>query len=99
MPAIRKFVAKIILGDEGCWLWTASLRRGYGQFGLGKKNMLAHRASYILYKGDIPDGLVVRHTCDVKHCVNPRHLVLGTHKENVRDCIQRGRRSKGGWAK
>jgi len=51
----------------------------------------AHRASYLLNKGKIPDGLVVRHRCDNPICVNPDHLTVGTQKDNMQDCLQRGR--------
>lgn len=52
---------------------------------------LAHRLSYLAFNGDIPEGLVVRHKCDNKCCVNPEHLEVGTQKDNVQDAIKRGR--------
>jgi hypothetical protein len=79
----------------GCWEWTASLKRnGYGQIGVRtpKPTMLdAHRASWIAHRGPIPRKMQVLHTCDVKACVNPDHLWLGTQKDNVRDMFDKGR--------
>ncbi len=76
----------------GCWLWTAGKTGpGYGQLLLGSKPMLAHRYSYELYVGSIPKGMVVRHKCDTRSCVNPDHLELGTVADNNRDMIDRGR--------
>lgn len=58
---------------------------------IGGKNRSVHRLVYISIYGDIPDGLCVRHTCDVRNCVNPEHLLLGTQKQNMQDCANRGR--------
>jgi hypothetical protein len=79
-----------------CWLWNASVHtNGYGKFsaGLGKNGGWenAHRVSYRLTKGEIPEGLVVRHKCDVRLCVNPDHLELGTKSDNAQDMMKRGR--------
>lgn len=74
-----------------CHLWTGRLDRdGYGTWGKD----LAHRVVFRHFKGDIPKGMVIRHTCDNPSCVNPEHLLMGTQKENVRDCIARGRRGE-----
>jgi hypothetical protein len=78
--------------NTGCWLWLGYLDRGgYGVFKYNNKPVLAHRVSYILYKGGIADGLYVLHDCDNPLCVNPNHLYLGTHDDNMRDKAKRGR--------
>lgn len=73
-----------------CWLWTAGTMNGYGAFGDG----VAHRTSWEILRGAIPDGLYVCHSCDVKRCVNAEtHLFLGTHDDNMSDMSKKGRRS------
>lgn len=93
--AIERFEAKYIPEpNSGCWLWTgACCGNGYGAFWTGHSSINAHRVSYLLYKGSIPDGLLVRHTCDVPQCVNPEHLLLGTQKQNVADKFFRNRQA------
>lgn len=80
--------------ETGCWLWTGSRisKMGYGQ--MVDKNSgtsQAHRVSYEYYIGPIPSGMCVCHKCDVPCCINPAHLFLGTHLDNVRDMIAKGR--------
>ena len=79
-----------------CWLWTGAMYpSGYGQFRPCRERTrgfgLAHRWSYELFIGPIPEGLVVRHTCDVKRCVNPAHLEIGTQAQNIGDAVAKGR--------
>ena len=83
--------------NSGCWLWTALvIGRGYGYFRLNtKKNILAHRFSWELRNGNIPDGLQVLHKCDNPACVNPDHLFLGTPQDNTNDMINKQRQIKG----
>ena len=77
---------------SGCWIWTASLKkRNYGSFSSGKKNLIAHRASWLLHYGEIPEGLRVLHRCDNPPCVNPQHLFIGTNKDNTDDAVAKGR--------
>jgi hypothetical protein len=79
-----------------CWLWMASTDSdGYGRFWMEGKHNQAHRVAVRL-DGRDPEGKVVRHTCDVPHCVNPAHLRLGTHADNVADRQRRDRQAKGG---
>jgi hypothetical protein len=82
---------------ETCWNWTSRLfdRSGYGQFNIKSAPVLAHRHAYTTWKGEIPTGLLVRHTCDNRKCVNPEHLIVGTHQDNSNDAVERNRQAKG----
>lgn len=95
-PLIERFEAKVSPEPmSGCWLWTGAVKElGYGVIGLGSRTQgtaKAHRVAYELYKGEIPAGLAVMHTCDNPGCVNPNHLEVGTLSDNMRDCVAKGR--------
>ncbi len=82
--------------DGDCWGWLAGTRYGgYGYLRISGKIVAAHRFSYELHKGPIPEGKKVRHSCDNKLCPNPDHLLLGTHQTNMDDMVVRGRSSRG----
>jgi hypothetical protein len=72
-----------------CWFWKAGKSHGYGSIQIATKIYQAHRLSYMLFNGPIPHDKIVRHTCDIKHCVNPKHLILGTQADNAEDRIKR----------
>ena len=81
-----------------CWIWLGakhSKRRGYGKFRLvinGQHKVVnAHKASYLLFNGDIAEGQVIGHTCNNEHCVSPYHLEAQTQKENMQYCLASGR--------
>ncbi|SRR6266446_6877584 len=78
---------------KGCWLWTGAINgSGYGHLRVGKKKRpQAHRISYTEFLGEIPEGLLVCHHCDVPLCVNPDHLYAGTRSQNRQDMIKRDR--------
>lgn len=78
----------------GCWLWNMSLDQdGYGRASFKDMKTPAHRISYFAFKGDFKSFMVC-HKCDTPACVNPDHLWLGTAKDNMRDCVSKGRKSK-----
>lgn len=87
-----RFWSKVKKTDS-CWLWTGALNgRGYGIFGVTHgNNMTAHRFAWLMANGSIPDGMDVCHHCDVRCCVNPIHMFVGTRSDNMRDCAEKGR--------
>jgi hypothetical protein len=93
----QRFLNKVNKLDGGCWEWTGRLfdNTGYGQYSINSRPVSAHRHSYQVYKGDIPNGLLVRHTCDNRKCVNPDHLIVGTQQDNMNDMVERNRQSQG----
>src|SRR3990167_1210519 len=93
-PPKERFWKKVQKGDspEKCWEWKSCKNpEGYGQFTIDGKKVYAHRYSWELHNGTIPDGLWVLHHCDNPACVNPDHLFVGTQTDNMQDMISKGR--------
>ncbi|MCC6591604.1 MAG: HNH endonuclease [Bryobacterales bacterium] len=91
MTLSERFWSKVFKSDK-CWLWTAGvINGGYGQIWVNGRNRYAHRLSFEIANGPIPDGLDVLHACDTPACVNPAHLYLGDDKRNAADRVARGR--------
>jgi hypothetical protein len=91
---VLRFLAKVEHVASGCHEWRSTVKRdGYGAFYFrGRSGFPAHRVSYILFNGSIPEGKCVMHKCDNKICVNPEHLMIGTAQDNIKDMDLKGRR-------
>lgn len=82
--------------EDECWGWHAVKDgNGYGMLKINGKMHRAHRISWVIHNGDIPEGLCVCHKCDNPGCTNPLHLFLGTHQENMKDMRLKGRANPG----
>ncbi len=92
MTTQERFDVLYLVDHKGCWLWAGGKNdKMRGSFSINGKNTSAHRASWLLHRGEIPPGFCVCHTCDVPYCVNPDHLFLGTQRDNLLDCVSKGR--------
>jgi len=88
----ERLISKLAIDDNQCWLYTGYTDElGYGIITHQGGGLKAHRASWIVHKGDIPKDKDVLHKCDVRCCINPDHLFLGTHQDNMRDRDLKGR--------
>lgn len=95
-PPFFRLHSNIELTNSGCWEWKGlKMSSGYGHLKVFGKFVGAHRLSYELYKGQIPIDKEIMHLCDNRLCVNPDHLKLGTHKENMLDMVLKGRKKSG----
>lgn len=95
----QRFFSHIEKQPNGCWYWTAAkCSCGYGRVAIKRlwpNSVGAHRVAYMQFIGEIPEGMCVCHTCDTPCCVNPEHLFLGTHQENMDDMVRKGRSRRG----
>ncbi len=91
-----RFWSKVRKTDDGCWFWLGGKIKGYGRFAIDRRRYVrAHRYSFELTRGPVPDGLGVLHECDNPGCVRPDHLFVGTDADNVADRDAKGRTARG----
>jgi hypothetical protein len=87
----ERLLSGISQSASGCWEWGKAKRSGYGAIKVNGKCVSTHRLSYEVFVGEIPNDMLVCHKCDNKICINPDHLFLGTHSDNMQDCSKKGR--------
>lgn len=100
---IERFKSKVVINKNDCWLWNGGRykrkngNKSYGRFEtkLFPEEYLAHRISFLLFKGPIPESMFICHICDVENCVNPDHLFIGTAEANIKDMILKNRQASG----
>lgn len=88
----NKMMRSVEINENGCWIWKKAKNvQGYGHFPYKRKVLLAHRASWMIFVGQLDVDILVCHKCDNPSCCNPDHLFLGTDKDNILDAIKKGR--------
>ena len=89
---LKRFWEKVVRrGPDECWGWVGTRNNNYGRIMHQGMNVYAHRLSWIIHNGPIPNDVCVLHRCDNPPCANPSHLFLGTYQDNVNDMMQKGR--------
>lgn len=96
--SLRERLEAYLDKSNDCWIWTAgTTRNGYGTMRISthgrRRQEGAHRIAWLVFRGPIPDGLIVCHKCDNPPCCNPDHLFLGTYQDNTLDCVAKGRKN------
>lgn len=93
---LRLYAKTLLSDDDSCWLWLGYIDKdGYGQLSVNDRSQRAHRMSWEAHVGPIPTDMQVLHTCDVRACINPNHLFLGTNVDNMIDRNSKGRAAAG----
>lgn len=93
---IDRFYSKLTVAESGCWLWLGTTQNGrYGFFSLNRRNVYAHRLSWEIHNGPIPEGMYICHACDTPLCCRPSHLFLGDGQINKDDCVAKDRHAYG----
>lgn len=92
----QRLIQKTVINENGCWLWTGCTKQfDYGVVRAKRKNYLAHRLAYEIFKNELPGNKYVCHSCDTPRCINPDHLFLGTQTENMFDAKTKKRMKSG----
>lgn len=92
-PVTMEYIRTQVHVEGECWVWKKKTKNPYGSIDIDGKHLLVHRVVWKLVNGPVPEGLDVLHTCDNPPCCNPKHLFVGTAKDNVRDMISKGRQN------